>query len=50
MMALCEPLEGARFAQWIDRQRASARLKPAPVPGMKRELAKGLIRWTTFQL
>ena len=39
-----------RFAEWIERQRAAARLYQAQPPGLLRELGEGAIRWLGFQL
>ncbi|WP_293605132.1 phospholipase D-like domain-containing protein [Polaromonas sp. UBA4122] len=50
MIAFFEPVDVQRFAQWIERQRASASLYRARPPGVMREFAEGLIRWVAFQL
>ena len=50
MIAFFESSEVHRFAQWIERQRASASPYQARAPGVMREFAEGLIRWLAFQL
>ncbi len=50
MIAFFESAEVHRFAQWIERQRASASLYQAQAPGVMREFAEGLIRWLAFQV
>ena len=39
-----------RFADWMDRQRASAHAHHPTAPGVLREFTEGLVRWLAFQL
>jgi len=50
MVAFFAPADVARFAAWIDAQRAAARPYRARRPGVLRELFEGMIRWLAFQL
>ena len=50
MVAFFESPDVHRFAQWIERQRASASPYQAQAPGALREFSEGLIRWLAFQL
>ncbi len=50
MVAFYDRGDVQRFAQWIERQRASARRHEAQPPGLLRELSEGMVRWLVFQL
>lgn len=50
MVAFHGPSEVARFAEWIERHRASAELYRGTRPGVLREMLEGLVRWLAFQL
>jgi cardiolipin synthase A/B len=50
MIAFFEPADVQRFAQWIEGQRAAARLYRARRPSVIRVFSEGLIRWLAFQL
>ncbi len=50
MVAFYEPADVARFAAWIERERAAAiRFEPTE-PGLLRDLSEGLLLWLAFQL
>jgi cardiolipin synthase A/B len=50
MVAFYEPADIARFAAWIERERAAAgRFEPTE-PGLLRDLSEGLLLWLAFQL
>lgn len=50
MVAMYDPVDVRRFAQWAARPQAGASLYRAQAPGVVREVAEGLIRWLAFQL
>jgi cardiolipin synthase len=50
MVAFYEPADVARFAAWVERERAGAvRFEPTE-PGLLRDLSEGLLLWLAFQL
>jgi cardiolipin synthase len=50
MVAFYEPADVARFAAWIEGERARAvRFEPSE-PGLVRDLSEGLLLWLAFQL
>ena len=49
MVAFYEPADVARFADWIERERARAARLPTE-PGLLRDLSEGLLLWLAFQL
>lgn len=50
MVAFNEPPDVARFAHWIERQRAVAERYRGRRPGVLREFLEGAVRWLAFQL
>ena len=50
MVAFYEPADVRRFAEWIDRERASAERFEPVQPSLPRDLAEGLLLWLAFQL
>jgi cardiolipin synthase len=50
MFAFYEPADVRRFADWVEKERASAvRFEPKE-PGLLRDLSEGLLLWLAFQL
>ncbi len=50
MVAFHEQGDVRRFADWYERERASARAYAARKPGLVRDLAEGMVLWVGFQL
>ena len=50
MVAFYEPADVARFAAWIELERAAAPRFAPTEPGLLRDLAEGLLLWLAFQL
>jgi cardiolipin synthase len=50
MVAFYEPADVARFAAWIERERAAAARFEPTEPGLLRDLSEGLLLWLAFQL
>lgn len=50
MVAFYRSADVARFAAWIERERASAQRYRTRAPGLLRDLGEGLVLWLAFQL
>ena len=50
MVAFYEPADVVRFAEWIEREQASAARFLPTEPGLLRDLSEGLLLWLAFQL
>jgi cardiolipin synthase len=50
MVAFHDAGDIARYAAWVDRERASAAAYALRTPGLWRDLAEGLVLWIAFQL
>ena len=50
MTAFYRAADVQQFADWIEREKASARAYRAEPPGFLRDLAEGLVLWLAFQL